>query len=182
MTKITRIILIIFIASLFSCSKGKKENASAKFLDNKTFEFDKIEHYSSIQNHKIDSITSRKEEPLSKFEKEYFRLLNDNYPTSLTDSSFFKSLMMPHIKVDTISKEGLIEFKKKFNNKMCDYYANKACVPIYDDIYIFRLNSKITGIAKVCYQCEIIYFLDSNTSWERFGDSCEVLESLKTLK
>ena len=56
-----------------------------------------------------------------------------------------------------------------------------ACAPIYRDIYVFRNNNKIVGIAKICFGCQIVDFVSEKYNFQRYGE-CESLIKLENLK
>lgn len=60
-------------------------------------------------------------------------------------------------------------FSKKKDYKLV---SNTDCLPMYRDIYVFKRDGAITGIAKICFQCRHSVFLGTNKGFG-FGMSGE---------
>lgn len=67
--------------------------------------------------------------------------------------------------IDTSSYPTL---RQIFSENKCqdDVYA---CAPLYRNVLIFKLNNKITGKAKICFDCNKYYIEGSSIETDSFG-------------
>lgn len=173
--------LKIFIAFcvLITNINCKNKNSEKKL---ELFNFDKVEHYSTENKSSIfSSIDKKHYENLNESEKKYLKILENNLPAKNRDTSFVSELQNLNFKKVTSKKSNIKKYKEIFSSEFCNEMQENACAPIYRDIYVFRNNNKIVGIAKICFECEIIDFSSEKYNWQRFG-KCESLKELENMK
>ena len=165
-------IIAVLLLLLFSnCNKPKV-----------AFNFDRVEHYSLPENDSLyETIYQKRFENLTALENEYMEMRNNENPSKINDTIIVSHLEKINFKKTIISPKKYEDLSEIFNPSPCTPFANNACAPIFRDIYIFKNHSKIVGIAKVCFECEILYFVDSKSNWEKFGD-CVDFDDLKSIK
>lgn len=178
MPKLTLKILfwVMFLALNLNCNRPKEVTKP------NVFDFDCVEHYVTVNDNPIKkSIAEKKYHNLNKEEELYLSILETDIPFKLKDTAFVASLEHLHFKKHLANSIENQQLKEIFSQEFCDEMAQNACSPIYRDLYIFRKNNSITGIAKVCFQCKIVYFVSKNKSWQRFG-TCDHFAKLLELK
>jgi hypothetical protein len=165
---------IIFF-TIISCNNVKENKQLSQFT------FDEVEHYSTgKKDSTISNINEKKYENLTDDERSYLDILEKEIPKNLTDKTFVTNLEKLNFKKRTINDSKNEELKKIFSEEFCNELAENACTPMYRDIYIFKKNNKITGIAKVCFECQIVYFVSNKYKWQRFGE-CDNFKKLKNI-
>jgi len=134
-----RKILILFLFVLVSCKKEP-------FINN----FNQIDHY-QLTNESIEDS-----------EKGFMNVIFEDYPIKISDTTFFNRINNNYWKINSLNKNKVDKFKKVFNKKDFSCEFDSACIPMYRDIYVLKENKKVTGILKVCYECEMYYFIGQN--------------------
>lgn len=166
--------LITFLLSIIVLTSCSKPNSS--------FIFDKVEHYKDSGNNSLyETVYQKTFENFTILEKKYLEIIEKELPQKISDTSFIADLERLHFKKSIIKSNRFDELREIFNPNACSEYKKSACAPIYRDIYIFKNKSKVVAIAKVCFECQIVYFIDSKSKWERFGE-CTEYENLKLIK
>jgi hypothetical protein len=146
------------------------------------FNFDKVEHYSTENKSSIfSSINKKRYKNLDENEKKYLEVLENNLPEKNGDTTFVVELQNLNFKKVTSEKSNIKKYKEIFSSEFCNKMQENACAPMYRDIYVFRNNNKIVGIAKICFECQIIDFTSEKYHWQRFGE-CESLKELENMK
>lgn len=145
----------------------------------KFYECDKIEHYYlDINEDDVISIgflkTRTKEQQL------FQRLMTSNYPKSIHEINFEDKLEKFKFAKTVLFKKKKIEVENIFTQKDSLQIGYSSCVPIYRDVFLFKRNDSIVGIAKVCFGCGVSVFLGSKVDTEGFGLYTE-LDKLKKI-
>ena len=175
--KLTKIFVVFCVLVINVNCKNKN---SDKKLE--SFNFDKVEHYSTDDNSSISiSIDKKHYENLDESEKKYLKILESNLSAKNSDTTFVSELQNLKFKKVTIAKLNLNKYKEIFASQFCNEVQENACAPIYRDIYVFRNNNKIVGIAKICFECQIVDFTSEKYNWQRYGE-CESLKKIENLK
>ena len=83
-------------------------------------------------------------------------LLNqDNLPdTSLTRIESEINKFYTKKKLNKKTVEGL---QNIYSNEMHFKLSENKCLPIYRDILVFRNKNGITGVSKICFECDMSY-------------------------
>ncbi|RXR17683.1 hypothetical protein EQG63_09335 [Flavobacterium amnicola] len=169
---ITLCVLIINV----NCKNKKSEKKIEQFY------FDKVEHYSTDNKSLISlSINKKHYKNLDENEKKYLKILETNLPAKNSDTTFVSELQNLNFKKVTVENSNIKIYREIFASEFCNEMQENACAPIYRDIYVFRNNNKIVGIAKICFKCQIIDFTSEKYNWERYGE-CESLNKLENIK
>jgi hypothetical protein len=154
-------ILFISITFLISCG-----------LEDKVYyyDFDKITHYSiNIGESEFFEIVGKNSK--SKKEQLLINILLNETPTTIRDTLFLNKLNDIGFVEKTISKGRYENIKEIFCEKT--HFKNEAtsCIAVYRDILVFKKNSKIVGIAKICFECGKDYMVGTNANTSEFGQS-----------
>ncbi|MDI9312060.1 MAG: hypothetical protein QM535_17735 [Limnohabitans sp.] len=158
-----------------SCNNHKQNTKLDKFT------FDTAEHYSTEKKDSIiTAINKKKYKNLTDFETLYLDFVFGNIQTKVTDTSIVTILEKIKFKKRVFDNSKRDELRKIFSEEFCEEEQLNACSPIYRDIYIFKKNKQITGIAKVCFDCGIITFTSKYYNWARYGE-CDRSIKLKNL-
>lgn len=131
------IVILFIILSFIACKKEP-------FIDN----FNNIEHYRLV-NESLELSDKKLDKDV---------ILQD-FPNKINDTVFFNYINSSNWIKNTIGNEQIEKFKNIFNGTDLKTKYETACIPIYRDIYILKQNSKVTGIFKVCYGCQMYYFI-----------------------
>ncbi|WP_339839902.1 hypothetical protein, partial [uncultured Flavobacterium sp.] len=146
MRKISLILVLLFIAS---CNKKKSEKPVP------FFKFDEVIHYQIDDEDTITKLFQVSQSDRTESDEEFFKILMEyNYPISVSDSSFFKSLETLYPIKNHIPKSLFTELSTIFSQSNIGNSTEYACDPFFRDVFIFKNNSKIIGVAKICFECE----------------------------
>jgi hypothetical protein len=171
MIKRFSIVLLLFV--ILSC-KSKEEKTF--------FDFDSVEYY-SLNKSKEEAMEENNSKSIDNgiFDKIFF----DNYPEKVSNAVFNK----------TINSDGFSKFElsqKDIEHLRNDIFLEKsslkilenvyACSPQYRDILVFKKNTEISGVAKICLSCRQFYLISSKKKieTENFGTE-EEYKSLEKL-
>lgn len=135
------------------------------------FDFDEVVYYSiEIDEDVVFSSMIGYEEEKYKTERDSIvtEIIIEDGPYGLTDASFENNMKEIGFKSKSLSDSKLAEFKEIFREKLSIPY-DVSCMPVYRDIYVFKKNGKISGIAKLCYDCEMSHFIGTNANTGNFG-------------
>lgn len=176
---------IIFLLSifLFSCnSKTEKkpensENINSEYEINeqnitgkKYFEYDEIEHYKidiKIENGQIGELINNQKKTLNDSIKK--ELILGGFPYSISDLKFNKNLEYFGFEKRKVDSTNFKKINKIFIEKKHSEAYLTDCIPIYRDILIFKKKSKVTGIAKICFDCDANIIVGTESNTEEFG-------------
>lgn len=173
--KLFKYISLIHLFLIISCTPIKENKRFNQF------EFDEVEHYSTGKKDRIISIINEKEYTnLTSDEKLYLNILEKDIPTNFTDTTFVPNLEKLNFKKRLLDHSQNEKLKEIFSEEFCNEYAENACAPMYRDIYIFKKKGIVTAIAKVCFECDIVYFISAKNKWQRFSE-CDELNMLEKI-
>ena len=68
-----------------------------------------------------------------------------------------------------------------FREKEIEDVSVTSCEPIYNDILLFKKNSKVTGIVKICFNCWQYEIIGTIANTETFGQGKDNMELKKIL-
>ncbi|MBX2844590.1 MAG: hypothetical protein KTR13_00135 [Saprospiraceae bacterium] len=158
------IFIAVIILFLCSCAREEEKNDELYF-----FPFDQVTHYYLTEN--IGLV----------FDEELQRqVLYDFTPTNLSDTSFISSLKELGFHEYDIESDSLSKLREVFKTQNSRNISTYACAATFRDILIFRAKDSISGMAKICFQCEQHHIVGTSQSTFEFGQSGEyaVLEYL----
>ena len=162
-------IVLIMVSVFFLCCERAKP----------FFEFDKVEHYQVNQEDEVSKSLKVSRDKWTKQEWEFQKILMEyNYPKSVKDSSFLKSVQTLYPKNKNIDRKLFRELSNIFSIQKNEPIDEKACDPFFRDILIFKKDDKIIGIAKICFECEQSYIVGASGNSKNFGAN----EEFKKLK
>ncbi len=128
---------------------------------------------------KIPNIFSlEKNAPLTEMEKQQLKILQEY---KLQDTSLvyqLKKLNFDKTEIPISKHEGLnniFRYRKQEGDLLV-----RACSAEFRDILVFRKNTRIVGIAKICFSCHKSYFWKSLAPCGAFGQNGE-FDELKAL-
>lgn len=179
-------LLLIFLA--ISCKKEESsshesmddfyrymEDINKKITQSKPFfDFDEVIHYEfpiSAQEYE-DLILA---DTLSEKGKLLSIVFHDACPVTQEEKIKFKEILESVDKeMSTINSKYYEELNRVFSEKKCDDMRINSCAPIYRDIFIFKKNKKETGIAKICFECQLFSISNKEAITDCFNQNGEL--------
>jgi hypothetical protein len=175
-------IFYLFIILLFSCNsktnlKNNVESAEEEFVykepiitGGKYFEYDELIHYKNdFDENKIGELYDNQDK--SDLDSLKMGVILNDTPKSINDTTFLKKLETFGYKKSIISKTKFNKIDEIFTEKKHSEVLSAACVYVYRDILIFKRNSKIIGIAKICFDCGDSEIVGTKANTNEFGQS-----------
>jgi len=140
-----KILLILSFIILFSCTKEPEP----------FYDFDTVDYYHvDINQDERMALFDRQNNP-EKDDKVFWNLFfKDMAPETLKDKEFIANLKRLYKVQGTIDKKYYAIINNIFSEKFNSSEYTIACEPEYRDILIFKKDNRITGIAKICFECE----------------------------
>ncbi|MDV6168685.1 hypothetical protein R1T16_09635 [Flavobacterium sp. DG1-102-2] len=150
--------------SIIACKDKQNQNVKAKKY---YFDFDVVEYYITDKGFKDLAVNYNKKNKTLK-DKVTLKIMSSfdqpvSYETAIKnlESIGFKKVVIPVSKHDVL--------RSIFTEKPSKRTESVACEPIYRDIYVFRKNGKVSGIAKLCYECGLSDFIGTKADTDNFG-------------
>jgi len=169
--------ILIFSIVFISCSR----RAEFGNFKESYFKFDKVDRY--FLNISDDSLSLMQDkEKLSENDKILIDLMLYNNPESISDKNFISNLEKIKLTKTEIDSEKYDELSQIFSEKRGATEITDACKPSYRNILIFKDDGKVTGIAKLCFNCQRYYIIGTNKDIESFGKSGEFKKLEKLIK
>jgi len=139
-------LIIIIGMILFSIGCGQK-------LGNYYFDFDTVDWY-SIEINIDDLLDFEGQSNLTKNQKLQYDLIMMDEPESENDTLFIQDLEKIGFEKIIIKKEERVNLIHEIvREKSHQESLATACVAVYRDIFIFRKDGEVIGIAKICFDC-----------------------------
>lgn len=136
------------------------------------FDFDKVDYY------RYNGACRSADEEAA--ERLLVPLLWEEFPAGINDTAFISDLPgVGYIRQD-FPADRYDELRALFSENDSARYEEGPCKPKYRDILVFRKNSAITGIAKICFECYHLYTVGARVDTGSFG-SPEEYERLRKL-
>jgi len=166
------IVPIIAIAVVGVALYNNKESKLEYYYD-----FDEIIHYktnideSDLMDIRHKQIKTTKDSMMLTMAWDYYRFPL-NRAVAYLDSIDFKKQLIP------VSKHRAL--KEIFKEKTTELDWGTACESVYRNIYVFKKNGKISGIAKLSYECGKSDIIGTDAYTFSFGqhDEFEELQEL----
>ena len=169
--------IFIFCIVFISCSQ-RTEFGNFK---ESYFKFDNVDLY--FLNISDDSLTLLQDkEKLAENDKILIDLMLYNNPKSISDENFISNLEKIKLRKTEIDSEKYDELSQIFSEKQGATQMTDACKPSYRNILIFKNDGCVTGIAKLCFNCQRYYIVGTNKNVENFGKSGEFRKLEKLIK
>lgn len=165
--------LLLCLILITFCNK-KTDNNNMNYFD-----FDEVDYYHKdiIEN---DIFKEYEKAKLTGYDNSYLKIVHTEYPTKLNDTEFIKNLIKYDYVNKKLNKLQHNQVNEIFSKNDCSELTANGCVSIYRDIFIFKKEKEIVGIAKVCFECRMAYIIGSKQNWDSFGE-CGDYEKLKLL-
>ena len=172
---IRQTIVVLFIGWTFGDCNSPNE-----FLSKKFFEYDEIDYYLSDSYMGSESQKLLNNWPTSEIDTLKYGVFLGGIPKNISDLSFIGKLSEIGFRKDTIDKKKFTEIDKFFVEKEVKEHLATSCIYIYRDILVFKKNSKVTGVAKICFSCMAHEIIGTNANTDNFGQDgdYEKLENL----
>ncbi|MCZ8170011.1 MAG: hypothetical protein O9297_07840 [Flavobacterium sp.] len=158
-------ILILF--TVMNCKKSSFVNSNINL-----FEFDTVIHYSKNITGDSISYIYNKEKSDPKY-KLYRKIFESEYPKKLSEKSIEKELVEFGYIANVLSQTQKKDINFLFSKYVNDEYIFQGCIPVYRDILIFKKNEEVIGIAKICFDCKMLYIVGSNKKYSNLVDFSE---------
>src|SRR5690606_32140488 len=134
------------------------------------FDFDEVEYYSiNIEENKVYNLYDIEDK--TEYETKLLSMLEDDTFSSISDSTFIYDLEGIGYVKNKISDSDYISLNQIFCLRQHKDGEYAACIPIYRDILIFKNLNKITGMAKICFDCGQYNIVGSKENTQDFGQS-----------
>ncbi|WP_118972054.1 hypothetical protein [Taibaiella koreensis] len=96
-------------------------------------------------------------------------VIEGGIPRDITDTAFIARLKEMGYSPRPLKQSAFPEIDALFSEKDASDASVTSCIRIYRDVLIFRKHNKVTGIAKICFECGDYNFNGTQTSTESFG-------------
>ena len=174
----TKLYLLLLLFICLSCSE-KKEITS--HVGEPYFDFDEVLYYKGTVDSFPDMVYYARKHNKTKKDSVMIDLMS-NYPlTQYSDSICVIYLDSIGLNKVVIPKQKHIYLREIFTEK--NYNTEDAfgtsCDPTYRDIFAFKKDGKVSGIARICLQCGQFRFTGSKFKPESFGFNDEYVKLRK---
>lgn len=164
--KVLKILLSLLLIGILGCqSKDEKEQSAAKtkIICNPYFEFDEVDHY-SIQIEEPEIWKTYEKKKKTKDEKRFIEIILQDtiITTEIEKSGYLKNV---------ISKEKFQSLNSIFCERKHKNSFSTTCIAFYRDVLIFKKQGKITGSAKICFECYRGIISETEYNTAEFGAS-----------
>ena len=139
-----RPILLILLVLIINSCKNESKNY---------FTFDEIVQYKL--NPEINTELLFSEVLKTGIDSLRREIIINEKPSELKDSLFIRSLDKVGFEKVKVNPFKYHEIKDIYRERSSPFIkTSTTCEPIYRDILIFKLQNKITGISKICFECQ----------------------------
>lgn len=158
---------------------GKVINSPALIKGASFFDFDEIDYYRPKKIRRDVSVLGAKEDKTPD-DLLKIKILISKYPESISNDYFLKDFSKLGLKKYVIKKSHLSKIDGVFSVKENGFFTVSGCIAIYNDILVFKKKGKVTGLVKICFDCNQFVFRGSNEDVSSFGDNND-LSILKSI-
>ncbi len=174
------LILLTFLLGL-SCSSANKSKETDAQTNRPYFDFDQVLYFESqIQESEINKFVTNNDSSSNQ------RLLSD---VLLNDSPKYLSSLDTNIlerrcgyNKRRLGTTSVISINKIFSERDSAELRSTKCMPVYRDILVLLKSNKITGLAKICFECEQYYFVGQLIETKYFGNKDDYLRLKRALE
>jgi hypothetical protein len=177
-------LLLILILIFVSCDKSNKTEIRKEFIKKNLKSFyisDKIDHYYlDISDFSVYDILRKN--IIVDDQIKLSGLLSGNYPQTISEPNLESDLLKFHFLKTELTEEKKKKVEAIFtqNDSLSPDVA--SCIPKYRDIFIFKRNDSIIGIAKICNGCGESKFLGTKVDTHTFGLRSELEKLYKIIR
>ncbi len=144
------------------------------------FDYDTIHHYSMIiDESQVNELYDRKSD--STLDSLKYTIILDETPAAMTDTAFIVNLENIGYKKTTIDTSIYNEINSIFMEKKTEEILGTSCIYIYRDMLIFRKMGKISGMAKICFDCMAHHMVGTEANTAYFGQNGDYARLQKIL-
>lgn len=175
------VFMILFFSYCSNKNSTTEQNEKPKVY---YFDFDEADHYcTEITEQELDKIGGYKVayDTTNLDDQLLLDIVHLGVPKDISDTSFLSRIEKIGFTKNEVPKNKLKELNEIFCERTADpndVYA--MCMPTYRDVIIFRKNSKICGMAKICFGCDILSTRGTEAETKYFG-SYKGFERLRAL-
>ncbi|KMQ62072.1 hypothetical protein ACM40_07100 [Chryseobacterium sp. BLS98] len=174
MKKLFPIVLLLLI----NC-KDQKQNITAdpkieqsvmseiKYGEN-FFDYNEIDYY-QIETKEGGITELDQNQGKSKIDKLKYDLVIGETPESINDLDFLNYMNKIGYLKKKINPSKFGNINKIFVEKPEEEMMVAACIPVFRDILVFKKSGKVTGIAKICFDCHQYRMIGTDANTENFG-------------
>jgi hypothetical protein len=163
----------LFVLVFTNCDKtsnGKQTTIIEQEECKPYFLFDRIEHYCrDIDENELWEIKDKVKK--TEEENDILTLVFTLRRDTTADYESLKNIDRLGFTKTEVPSAQFEEIAEVFCERKHKAPAYSACVPIYRDILVFRKNNKLSGMAKICFECSISSIAGTNRNTEEFGQS-----------
>ena len=134
------------------------------------FHFDEVDHY-RIEIHEAVVWAMEGNERRTPAESELLDVLIQYGPDSLADTNYIARLESLGYTKRTLAPALVNQLEQIFCEREHPDFATAACVAIWRDILVFRNGGRVTGTAKLCFDCFRSNIDGSARNTHQFGGS-----------
>ena len=166
-------IIAIAVAGIALYYNSSDEEKKSKYY----FDFDEVVHYKTYIDEgdlfgiRQKPVKTTKDSMMLTMAWNYYKIPLNRAVTYLDSIDFKKQ---------EISSSKYPEIKEIFKEDNQVYESPYTCEPVYRNIYVFKKNGKISGLARICNHCGKSLFTGTNADTRNFGseDEYKKLEEL----
>lgn len=167
----------------------KNTNSKAEFIEirkgdtelKKFYESDEIEHfYLNISEDQVAELLGV--ENKNEDERSLLDVLVSSYPDSISEPNFETKLIKYKFIKTRLNDKERKEVDNVFTQKDSLQTVYSMCLPYYRDIFIFKKEKSIVGIAKVCFGCGESRFIGTKVDTRGFGLNSDLSKLYKIIR
>lgn len=167
-------------------SCNQKENSEGDKIKLQTFkpakyffDYDHVDYYyADYGPEKLSESYDKRENSL--LDSIQFKVITGSTPENIQDTFFIGKLEKLGYKKTVLDAGKVTELRKYFVEKKVKKISRDACKPVFRDILIFKKRDNITGIAKICFDCNQQRIRGTQLNTDNFGGDGD-FESLQKL-
>jgi hypothetical protein len=174
-------IFIILALVLTSCHSGSgPETGKSSTGKVKFFDYDQVDYYHyDFPEEKLSELYNNKSPlPLVKLKSD---LLIGDVPANIWDLDFLNKISQVGYSKKTLTSH-FQELDEIFSEHYSDILESASCINVYRDIIVFKKQSKVVGIVKICFGCGAAQFTGARGHTDDFGQNGEYAALEKILK
>ncbi len=161
------VLAFIAVSSLTIASCGIKDSTQN---GKKFFSYDEIEYYyNNFDEKKVTDLFDNQKR--SRLDSIKTGVIAGDIPDNISDNHFISHLTKIGYTKHRIKASLFPEFDRIFRETKTEEHPITTCVYVYRDIFIFKKNNKVVGVAKVCFGCLANQIVGTTANTENFGQN-----------
>lgn len=166
---------ILFFTLLSLALTGCGEKTGKKF-----FIYDEIIHYSiDFHGSKLQALSENQH--LSVIDSLKLSVISGYIPKDNQDLNFIDKLEEIGYTKKTVDKSEFEAIDNIFSEKKVKEGITTACIPIFRDILLFKMQNKVIGTAKICFECMQHHITGTIANTNDFGQDGDYERLLRIL-